>query len=248
MQTAAERLVADLDEVLIGDLAPFRSGLSTSPVPGDISSDALLLPKQVDAILAWYDAKLGCRTDRRPALSIWMGWHFQAVLPILLAANVLLDRSPDLAFDRVRFALSSDLKATAIVVGPNVEQLTGVDGLERFAPLVHGYLAPLICLAASRGGITERVLWSNAGHIFERVLGRLGASSAGRPGLAAAQKLLATRLTLDGLRNPLFEPVRYIDGQRLRRVCCMRYLFPDGKICLVCPLRLGNPTRSTVHA
>ena len=123
-------LVADLDEVLIGDLAPFRSGLSTSPVPGDISSDALLLPKQVDAILAWYDAKLGCRTDRRPALSIWMGWHFQAVLPILLAANVLLDRSPDLAFDRVRFALSSDLKATAIVVGPNVEQLTGVDGLE----------------------------------------------------------------------------------------------------------------------
>ena len=243
---AAETLLADLDAVLHGDLAPFRPGLASADDERGLPSAALLTPAAIDAILAWYAARLG-PTDRRAALSIWAGWHFQAVLPPILAANILLDRSPTLDLERVGFILSPDHKATRITIPGDVEDLTRADGHARFAGLIDRYLTPLVGLLARRADVTERVLWSNAGHIFEAFLGKIEHVAEGRRGYQQARRVLAMPARLDGTPNPLHEPVRYHDGRRIRRVCCMRFLFPDGKICSVCPMRLTG-TRATVHA
>ncbi len=246
MMSQIERLLADLDAALVGPLVPFRGGLRHDG-PG-VAADQLLSEAHIARILAWYDMRLGARTDRRPALSIWVGWHLQSVLPSLVAANVLLDQSPRLGLDDVTFVLSPEHKAVALGVGSTVDAVASPDDIMRFEPLVLGYLAPLIALAAARTGLTERVLWSNAGHVFEALIGKLEVAVGARAGLAQARRLLDTPIWPDGTANRLFDQVRYLEGRRLRRVCCMRYLFPDGKICTVCPLRLNTPTRSTVHA
>lgn len=244
--TELERLLADLDAVLRGGHAPFRAGLASR---GDgVRIDELLDARHVARIMAWYDHRLGAKTDRRPALSIWMGWHFQSVLPPLVAANVLLDRSPTLDLDAMTFALSPEHKAVGLGVGPDVHALSPQAGVERFEPLVRTYLGPLVAHAAGRTALTPRVLWSNAGHVFERIVAELEASFGPRPGLAAARALLAMPVWPDGVPNMLHAPVRTVDGRRLRRVCCMRYLFPDGRICGVCPMQLARPPRQKVHA
>ena len=240
----ADQLVEDLKKALPLDFAGFGGGLATSGPA--LRPDELLTPAMIAEILKWFDARLG-PTDRRAALSIWTGWHFQAVLPSIMAANIFLDRSPALDLNAVGIILSVDLKAVGLKIGPRVNAVDDHDEHSRFAGLLDAYLGPLIKMLARRGAITERVLWSNAGHIFEAFLGKIEGIAGARPGLAAARRLLATPILSDASRNPLFKPVSYIDGRRTRRVCCTRFLFPDGKICSVCPMRLKTPSPSTVH-
>jgi ferric iron reductase protein FhuF len=61
--------------------------------------------------------------------------------------------------------------------------------------------------------------------------------------LDQARDLLARPSLADGARNPLFAPVRYVADRRVRRVCCLKYLTPEQKLCGVCPLPADNPAR-----
>ena len=241
--TASPQFFAALDACLTGELERFRAGLcgahDTRPA---IAQDALLGPGDVGAILSRYDARFG-RTDPRAAMSMWASAYFTDTVPPLLAANILLDVSPRLEAGAVSFVMAPSLRIRALRIGPELVPLAGTAPDARFASLLRGHLAPLIALVAERGGVTRRVLWSNVGNVFEAFLRKLEAMDATRPGLADARRLLASRVLPGGGRNPLFEPVRYPGGRRVRRVCCMRYLVPGEVVCGVCPLGRDNPAR-----
>ena len=79
-------------------------------------------------------------------------------------------------------------------------------------------------------------------------------------GAAAARRLAADGFAVlqsakrpDGTRNPLYQPVRYIELEgaampwRQRRVCCIRYLLPELELCENCPL-LDTPPALTAGA
>jgi ferric iron reductase protein FhuF len=131
--------------------------------------------------------------------------------------------------------MASDGRIATLKLGQN--ELLAQTGADRFHGLVDGHLAPFIDRVARRGGVTPRVLWSNTGHIFEAFLTMIGGNAVGRPGLADARSLLARPTLPWGGTNPLYQPVRYVDGRRLRRVCCLRLLIPEWRICAICPAK-----------
>ena len=235
--TASPQFFAQLDGCLAGELERFRAGLcgahDTRPA---VAQEALLGPGARDAILARYDARFG-RTDPRATMSMWASAYFTDALPPLLAANILLDVSPRLDADAVSYVMAPSLRIAALRIGP---ALLPVAGEARFDGLLRGHLVPLVALMAARGGITQRVLWSNVGNVFEAFLGKLAAIDASRPGVGEARRLLARPVLAGGERNPLFEPVRYPGGRRVRRVCCMRFLVPGEVACGVCPPGAGR--------
>lgn len=99
---------------------------------------------------------------------------------------------------------------------------------------------------ARASGLTRRVLWSNAGNLFERVIGHCAQLlGEAHPGVRQGRELLARRRLVAGAINPLAEPVRYLaDGTRQRRVCCLRYLIPTLPYCETCPLDRDPAVRS----
>ena len=238
---ASPRFFNDLNRLLAGDLSRFQAGLAgpTDPRPG-LRADELLDRPSVAAIIARYDAKFG-KTDPRAIMSMWASAYFTDAIPPLLTANVLLDRAPKLEIDQVTFIMAPSLRIQAVKIKPDLLPIGDAD--DRFDSLVFGHLAPLIDLVAQRGGITRRVLWSNAGNVFEAFLRKLRNTTTERPGFAQANRLLASPIWRVGEQNPLFQPVRYPQGRRIRRVCCMRYLIPREKVCGVCPLAVDNPIR-----
>ena len=236
--TTREALIADLQATLRGSLAPFARGLLSVAPDKSFGVDDLLSQAQRGEIMLYLEGRLGTRPDPRAAFSIWAGWYFRSVIPPLLAANILFDVSPRLSLHGLRFVISADLRAEGIVIPAPLDELPSDQGPTRFAELMDTYLAPLIDHFAERAEITTRVLWSNAGHVFEGVLRMWEPIANERSAFAAARRLLATPRLSNGDRNLLFEPVRYVQGVRTRRVCCMRYLFPDGKTCGPCPLNL----------
>ncbi|MGQ3198133.1 MAG: (2Fe-2S)-binding protein, partial [Hydrogenophaga sp.] len=88
---------------------------------------------------------------------------------------------------------------------------------------------------------TRRVLWSNAGNLFEAFIRRLDETHPGLRGLAPAREWLE-------MPTPLHRPVIYLpraEGvHRMRRICCMRYLVPDRVFCTTCPSPLLNASNS----
>lgn len=243
-QSATPQFFQHLDAILIGELSRFRTGLAgADDRRHGIRADDLLDQAGISAIVARFDAKFG-RTDRRAIMSMWASAYFTDALPPLLAANIMLDRTPHLDLDRVGFIMAPSLRIQALKIGRVLQPLENTDAHERFDGVVTSHLTPLIELVADRGGVTKRVLWSNVGNVFEAFLRKLDAIDPVRPGLRQARQLLASRTLPSGMRNPLHEPVRYVDGRRIRRVCCMRYLVPNETVCGVCPLDADNPART----
>jgi len=164
---------------------------------------------------------------------MWASIYFTDSLPPLLTANILLDVAPVLDLDQVAFIMAPSLRIQALKIGETLVPLAKAWS-GRFDGLILAHLAPFVDLVADRGGVTRRVLWSNAGNVFEAFSRKLESIAAGQVGLEHARKLLSSQTFSTGKRNPLFEPVRYMNGRRIRRVCCMRYLIPNEKICGVC--------------
>ena len=241
--TTPLQLLADLKAVMPGGLAQFAPGLVGPDDPRQsIQADRILDREMVAAILARFDTKDG-KPDLRAVVSVWVSSYLMAVLPPLLAANILLDRVPQTGLGEVAFIPSPDLRIGALRVAREDAGLEGADVFSRFDSIVRAHLAPFIELAAGRGQVTQRVLWSNAGHVFEAFLGKIESAAAGRQGLADARALLAAPLWPRWGRNPLYHPVRYLEGQRIRRVCCLRILVPEWKVCAICPLKADSPAR-----
>ncbi len=238
----ARRLLADLGSVLKGDLARFARGLVVDSRAQELRFDALFTLSLIDDHVEHYNNEYG-NTDRRAIFSIWALRHFQAVLPPLLSANIFLDCSPVLELDRLAFIVAADFTVRELKIGPDLVDLRGASGAARFRDLARCFVAPLIERISVRTGVTERVLWSNAGTTFEGFLRIVEPAAEGRSGFQEAKALLQLPTWPDGTVNRLFSPVRYLDGRRIRRICCMRYLVPDGRLCAICPLEANHRAR-----
>ena len=168
--------------------------------------------------------------DRRAVVSVWALEAFEAVLPRVVAASVLLGRVPGGELNWV----TGDHGVTGL------RAAIWVDG--SFEAFTLEVLRPLVALIAARGGVSPRVLWANAGHIVEAFVGMLEREAGVSAGSAAVRCLLAQPV-VSGMPNGLFAPVRYVGQRRIRRVCCLRFLVPSWRICLICPLPEGHPER-----
>ena len=169
--------------------------------------------------------------DRRAVVSVWVLEAFETVLPPVIAAAVLLGRVPGA---EVRWVIGEDR-----VIGLQA-RAWDEDSFAKFSTEV---LGPFVATVAERGGVSQRVLWSNAGHIVEAFLGMLEREAGVSAGSATIRDLLAQPI-VGGVANGLFAPIRYVNGLRFRRVCCLRFLVPAWRICRICPLPQAHAGRT----
>lgn len=231
------------------DIASYADRLA---LPDDtreaVHASDLLGPAMLRAIEARFVARFGT-VDMRIVVSIWSKWHFSGTLVPVLAANLLLDRALPLALDDVAYVIANDGRTAAIRIAHEGSPIVTTDPFERLAPIVFGHLEPLIALLSTHGGVTRRLLWSNAGNLFDALLRKLEGSGPQRDAVVAAGQLLRARHWSDGRLNPFFDAVRTIDegGKkvRIRRICCLQYLLPDRRLCTACPLpEARHPSRT----
>lgn len=207
-----------------------------SPSPGRDLRDAV----QVSRLLDRFSAQRYPAGDRRAIASLWAKQHFATLLPPFLALALIGKREVDLDLDVIGCTFAPDGVTTQIHLGDIGRPATATDPFARFLPLLDGHLEPLIATLAAASGVSRKVLWSNAGNMFDFIARRVEHAVGRNSATADALALMTTKRLPNGKPNPLFEPVRYHDrgsGQeRLRRLCCIRYLLPDLGYCSACPL------------
>lgn len=235
-----------LNALFVGPLEGYRDRLVSAEdarpsLRGADLLDPAVLTGQLDRF-----ARTFAEPEPRAVASIWAKQHFAMLVVPTLAASIVLDLVLPVALDTIAVIPDEGGLTRALKLHGDPAGDAGVRApADRFGALIDGHLAPLIGALAAVSGVAPRVLWSNAGNIFEFVVRRTeGLAPAGRTGHAAAAHVLTSRRRA-GASNPLFEPIRYLsaagaaDGpapRRTRKVCCLRYLIPDQNLCGACPL------------
>jgi ferric iron reductase protein FhuF len=210
----------------------------------------LLDPACLDALLTRFGARYG-HGDRRAVASLWSKWHFSALAAHCLAANLLLERDLPLGLDELHLEQSPEGQTTGLALRHAGRPLADLDPCRRFATLLDDHLGPLIEALAAATGASQKVFWSNAGNYFEHFAGALADHPMAAPDDAEpARALMESRMLPDGRRNPLYRPVRYVEGEaerprRVRRLCCIRYLIDELGVCGNCPLACRRQVRTT---
>lgn len=242
---------------MIPSLAPLFSGeletLSDHLVLADderpyVACSALLEEGRIAVLLERF-AKNYPEPEPRAVASQWSKWYFSRLMTSVLAANIIMNRRLPIGFDETGVILSEDGRATAFRLWDDGQDFTPLDFVERFEELIDGHLAFLIAALSAASGLSAKVLWSNAGNIFENVISRCASAFGdGHTGVAHGRQLLSARVWRDKRPNRMFEPVRYVPAGdvtlRKRRVCCIRYLMPSLSLCKNCPLDERQVDRS----
>lgn len=215
------------------------------PGVSTLSTSDLLDHQTLGQLLSRFACTYGKDADRKAVASIWSKYYFSSISIPTLAANLLLEYDLPVAPDQLRLEFSEKGQAERVWLAHGGEPLRSHASMERFQALFDGHCMPLIEVLASLSGLSPKVFWSNLGHYVEYV-GRTcchssSCAGAGNPLL----DFLDTRRLPDGRRNPLYQPVRYLDlgGEtpaRVRRLCCVRYRNPDEPLCDGCPLKPEN--------
>jgi ferric iron reductase protein FhuF len=185
--------------------------------------------------------------EPRAALSIWIKWYINVILPPTLLCDLLLRLRLSLGLKHTAFIIGDDARVAAVKVGAPPDDVAGADPFDRFGHLIFGHFEPLIELWSARSDVTRRVLWSNVGNTFEAMLAKVEAVSGQTDRLGDALWLMNQQSWKDGRLNPLCGAVRYVrrgDANiRLRSVCCLQYLLPDRRFCKACPVDDTDRTR-----
>lgn len=201
-------------------------------VAGAALLDQTRLRPILDAFAANY-----AEPEAQAVATQWSKWHFSQVLPPVLIASIAADWQLPVAIGHIGIVLSPDSRTAAIRLPGEGERFAPSGARSRFSALMDDHLAPLIAALSRASGLPAKVLWSNAGNVVENIVGECaGFLGESHRGVADARELLATRLWPDRGRNELFEPIRYTDGRRRRRICCLRYRMAALSLCKTCPL------------
>ncbi len=210
-----------------------------------LAASALLDRGFLSEQLARYGRSHGDHADGKAIASIWSKFHFSSVAIPTLVANLLLGYELPLAGDELRLAVGDQGQTARIWLPHGGVPLSSSAPQARFCRLFDDHCAPLIELLAVISGLSAKVFWSNLGHYVEFV-GKACSrhqefSAAGDPLL----DYLDTKTLPDGRRNPLYQPVRYLElggetPSRVRRLCCIKYRLPGEPLCGGCPLKPEN--------
>ncbi len=232
-----------LSQLYLGPL-DFLTPPRVEATPGDdtLAARHLLDPAWLDALFDRFGAQYD-HGDRRAVASLWSKWHFAGLAAHGLAANLLMERDLPLGIDELHLTQSPEGQTTGFSLGHAGRPLEAPGELSRFATLLDGHLTPLIEALASATGASPKVFGSNAGNYVEHFTQALADHPMASPGaVEPARALLASRHLPDGRRNPLYQPVRYVEPaepeapSRIRRLCCIRYLIDELGYCANCPL------------
>lgn len=197
------------------------------------------IPTLIDAARQFYSGD-----DQRALLSQWSKSYFRVVIA---AAGVvaLCARRP------LRIALSDCVLRTCLGVPESIWITRDAVGARSDNPaylyrsLCVEHLQPAIEILARAVAMAPRVLWSNAGNIFDQLFD-IAAESAELSTNAVGDRewLFGDGEFFDtGFRNPLREPVRYLtprsallpNPMRTRRQCCLRNRINGEALCAACP-------------
>lgn len=189
--------------------------------------------------------------EPRALLSQWSKVYFRyLILPVCLVAVVTGRRLQAPRADcwlRLRAGVPVGIWLPEQALGP-IEP----EPLARYRPLCVEHLQPAIDELSQAVRLSPKVLWSNAGTLFELMLGLLADQPQYRSEAQTHARLLFADQSglFSGRHNWLREPVRYLpppsprlpDPMRTRSLCCLRYLLPDEAWCASCPkLHLLKP-------
>lgn len=246
-------MIEALAPLFTGDFSSYRDTLVLHDDPRpSVPLRELLSAEGLPALLARFGETYP-GGDRRALLSQWSKHYFVRLIPPVVAAALVLNRRLPLDLDDIEVVLDEQHLPQAFKLRDAGEAFAPGDPFERFAHLQHDHLAPLIQAFTAQVKIAPKVLWSNAGNYFEWILTALG-KVLPAPLLADGFSLLQAPQQPDGRRNPLYQPVRYVELQgavlpwRQRRVCCIRYLLPELELCENCPLLDEPPAQAAGSA
>lgn len=245
-------MITALAPLFIGEFASYRDVLVThdDPRPGVLLSE-LLEPQALTALLERFGDMYGGH-DRRALASQWSKYYFVRLIPPVMAAALVLGRRMDVGFENLQVVLDAQGIPEAFKLVDEGAGFTVAPGnpFERFSHLLHDNLYPFIHALAPQAKLSPRVLWSNAGNYIEWFVGEITKLPLPASMLADGPGLLNAALLPDGGRNPLYQPIRYVevatdlrpDGRwRQRKVCCLRYRLAVLGNCDNCPLLAEAP-------
>ncbi|MCE9663398.1 siderophore-iron reductase FhuF [Halomonas sp. M5N1S17] len=238
----AEALLALYRQPPLDSLRP--PGFGTHEVE-TLTAAALLDQETLHGLLQRFTATFGEGADQKAATSIWSKYLFSLVSIPTLVANLLLGRALPVRPEALRVELGERGEVMRLWLRDGGQPLASLASDERFTTLFDDLCAPVIGVLAAESGLSPKVFWSNLGHYVEYIAKTCSRHprfpGAGEPLL----RFLDTRILPDGRRNPLYQPVRYLDlggeaPKRVRRLCCVKYRLPDEALCGGCPLKPEN--------
>ncbi|MEQ5837048.1 siderophore-iron reductase FhuF [Marinobacter sp. NFXS9] len=242
--------ISALAPLFVGDFSHYREVLvlTDDPRPA-IAARSLLTPDGLEQVLARY-APNRPEADRRALTSQWSRAYFLRLIVPTVAASLILNRELPVELARLSVVLDDEGEPAAFKV-PHEGSLWSrppVDPFERFDTLLAGNFAPLIDAMSCHVRVSRKVLWSNAANYFEWLISAMARFRVPEPMLRDGRDLIDSPHRPDGSRNPMFQPVRYVEREtgpsplRQRRQCCIRYLLPELDLCENCP-HIDNPPK-----
>jgi ferric iron reductase protein FhuF len=229
-----------VDRLTVGEYASFAGSLARPDDPRPSVLASALLDASMRAAISARFARRFRDFEPRAALSIWIKWYINVILPPALLCDLFLQLRLQLALAQTEFIIGDDARVAAVKIGRLPHDVADADPFDRFGHLLFDHFEPLIELWSERSDITHRVLWSNVGNTFEAMLVKVEAVSGRTDRLDAARWLMSRELWKDGRPNPLYGAVHYVrrgdTSIRQRRVCCLQYLLPDRRFCRACPV------------
>ncbi|MFG1478728.1 siderophore-iron reductase FhuF [Xanthobacter sp. V4C-4] len=241
-------MLQSLAPLFHGALAPYADTLVLpGEKPGAIPLPALIAPARFDAALERVAAHFGGE-DRRALASLFSIHYVHILMPVVVVAGLVLGRALPVAAEALSVVLDEDGLPDHFVLPHEGEDAVGGDPFSRFQPLVFDHLEPVFAALSARSGLSPKVLWTNAGNLFEAIVRELESAGGTPEAVAAGDRLVAAPRWPDGRRNPFHAPVRYVEGpggeRRWRRVCCVRNLLPGRGYCSNCPHVLAAAGRA----
>ncbi|MAA64690.1 MAG: siderophore-iron reductase FhuF [Alteromonadaceae bacterium] len=236
-------MIAELAPLFTGEFAHYRDimALPDDPRPAIPATD-VVTPDGLEARLMAYapDCADG---DRRALVSQWSRTYFLRLTVPTVAASLVLGWRLPVAFETLQIIIGDDGLPEGFKLPHAGERWNATpDGpFERFSDLLDGNFTPFIEGVVGQVKVSRKVLWSNAGNYFEWLVSMMAKVPLPAAMIEDGQALIETALRPDGSRNPMYQPVRYVERQsgpsplRQRRHCCVRYLLPELALCENCP-------------
>jgi len=245
MTTSAAELV-DINRWWSGPLLPLRGCLQFGEPLAEADFEIIPLvnlkkyvPTFIAAAQQFYRSN-----DERALLSQWSKRYLRVAIAAGCMAS-LCSRRP------LHMALTNCVLRTGMGVPESIWLPHDALGqrsdnpAQLYRSLCVDHLKPAIEILAKSVQLSPRVLWNNAGNLFELLFG----ITEEIPALATTTRIDRDRILNGsdffntGFRNPLREPVRYITPHsdllprpmRVRRQCCLRNRITGEALCSACP-------------
>lgn len=211
----------DLLSGLNGPLEPIRARLSFGIEQRLVVPSMQLLSDDLfSALMQRYARRFEVEPDRH-LVSLWSQKYLATVIIPIMALAMLSGRALDAAIGTTAVVLDEGGEPVALRVPCSFADAKDT----AVSLLVSTHLAPCVEILSGWSGLSRKVLWGNAAHYLEWIIGQFSGGSAPI-----------------ALPAPMTDAIRYVeqDGMRIRRrkVCCLRDRVPGVDDCgSLCPER-----------